>query len=220
MGRVTLEEVKRDPEVRCYLNRGEEFLGAMGFTEHGHRHAALVASIAGNILTHLGFPEREAELAAIAGYLHDIGNVIGRQGHEQAGGLLALGILRRLGMVPEEAALVAGAIGNHGDDAVPVNNLSAALLLADKSDVHRTRVRNQDMATFDIHDRVNHAVQHSFLRVDDRRKTLTLELTIDAKFASVMDYFEIFLTRMVLCRRAATFLGCRFELTINGQRLL
>ncbi|MDQ7793115.1 MAG: HD domain-containing protein [bacterium] len=220
MTRVSLDDVKRDAEVRVYLQRGEEFLGAMGFTEHGHRHAGLVASIAANVLTHLGFPEREAELGSIAGYLHDVGNVISRHGHEQVGAQLALGILRRLGMPPEEAALVAGAIGNHGDEAVPVNNLSAALFLADKSDVHRSRVRNQDPSTFDIHDRVNHAVQHSFLRVDGRRRTVTLELRTDTASASVMDYFEIFLTRMVLCRRAAAFLGCRFALTINEQKLI
>ncbi len=218
---VTLEQVKRDPEVQAYLSGGDEVLAAMGYTEHGQRHAALVANIARNILERLGHPGREAELAAIAGYLHDIGNVISRQNHEQIGGLVALRVLDRLGMPPSETAMVVAAIGNHGEDVgVPVNNLAAALLLADKSDVHRSRVRNPEMASFDIHDRVNYAAEHSFLRVDDRRKAITLEIKIDTKISPVMDYFEIFLTRMVLCRRAASFLGCDFELVINGVRLL
>ncbi len=218
---VTLEQVKKDPEVQAYLSGGDEVLAAMGYTEHGQRHAALVANIARNILERLGHPGREAELAAIAGYLHDIGNVISRQNHEQIGGLVALRVLDRLGMPPSETAMVVAAIGNHGEDVgVPVNNLAAALLLADKSDVHRSRVRNPEMASFDIHDRVNYAAEHSFLRVDDRRKAITLEIKIDTKISPVMDYFEIFLTRMVLCRRAASFLGCDFELVINGVRLL
>lgn len=218
---VTLEQVKRDPEVQAYLSGGDEVLAAMGYTEHGQRHAALVANIARNILERLGHPGREAELAAIAGYLHDIGNVISRQNHEQIGGLVALRVLDRLGMPPSETAMVVAAIGNHGEDVgVPVNKLAAALLLADKSDVHRSRVRNPEMASFDIHDRVNYAAEHSFLRVDDRRKAITLEIKIDTKISPVMDYFEIFLTRMVLCRRAASFLGCDFELVINGVRLL
>ncbi|HCC33758.1 MAG TPA: phosphohydrolase [Clostridiales bacterium] len=217
---VTLELVKRDPEAGAYLDRADEFLGVLGFTEHGRRHAGLVASIAANVLTHLDFSEREVELGSIGGYLHDIGNVIARQGHEQIGALLVLGILRRLGMTPEETAAVVGAIGNHGDECEPVSNLSAALFLADKSDVHRSRVRNPDPNCFDIHDRVNHAVQHSFLRVDGRRRTVTLELKVDSRLASVMNYFEIFLGRMSLCRKAADFLGCRFELAINEHKLL
>lgn len=218
---VTLEQVKKDPEVQAYLSGGDEVLAAMGYTEHGQRHAALVANIARNILERLGHPGREAELAAIAGYLHDIGNVISRQNHEQIGGLVALRVLDRLGMPPSETAMVVAAIGNHGEDVgVPVNNLAAALFLADKSDVHRSRVRNPEMASFDIHDRVNYAAEHSFLRVDDRRKAVTLEIKIDTKISPVMDYFEIFLTRMILCRRAASFLGCDFELVINGVRLL
>ena len=217
---VTLEMVKRDPEVVAYLNRADEFLGVLGFTEHGRRHAGLVANIAGNVMTHLDFPEREIELGSISGYLHDIGNVVGRHSHEQIGALLALGILRRLGMPVEETAAVVGAIGNHGDECEPVNDLSAVLFLADKSDVHRSRVRNPNPDSFDIHDRVNHAVQHSFLRVDGRRRTVTLELKVDSRLASVMNYFEIFLGRMSLCRKAADFLGCRFELAINEHKLL
>jgi metal-dependent HD superfamily phosphatase/phosphodiesterase len=218
---VTLEQVKRDPEVQAYLSGGDGVLAAMGYTEHGQRHAALVSNIARNILERLGFPSREAELAAIAGYLHDIGNVVSRQAHEQVGGLVAMRILDRLGMPPSEIAMIVAAIGNHGEDVgEPVNNVAAALFIADKSDVHRSRVRNPELANFDIHDRVNYAAEHSFVRVDEKRKAVTLEIRIDTKISPVMDYFEIFLTRMVLCRRAASFLGCDFELVINGVRLL
>ncbi len=218
---VTLEQVKRDPEVQAYLSGGDGVLAAMGYTEHGQRHAALVSNIARNILERLGFPSREAELAAIAGYLHDIGNVVSRQAHEQIGGLVAMRILDRLGMPPSEIAMIVAAIGNHGEDVgEPVNNVAAALFIADKSDVHRSRVKNPELANFDIHDRVNYAAEHSFVRVDEKRKAVTLEIRIDTKISPVMDYFEIFLTRMVLCRRAASFLGCDFELVINGVRLL
>lgn len=218
---VSLDMVKRDPEVQAYLAGGDDVLAAMGYTEHGQRHASLVSSIAKNILERLGFPSRDSELAAIAGYLHDIGNVVSRHEHEQVGGLVAMRVLGRLGMGPSEVATVVAAIGNHGEDiGEPVNNIGAALLLADKSDVHRSRVRQADISTFDIHDRVNYAAEHSFLRVDEKRKAVALELKIDTKISPVMDYFEIFLTRMVLCRRAAAFLGCDFELVINGVKLL
>jgi len=218
---VTLEHVKKDPEVQAYLSGGDEVLAAMGYTEHGQRHASLVSNIARNILERLGFPSREAELASVAGYLHDIGNVVSRHDHEQVGALVAMRILDRLGMPPSEIAMVVAAIGNHGEDVgEPVNNVAAALFLADKSDVHRSRVRNPELASFDIHDRVNYAAEHSFVRVDEKRKAVTLEIRIDTKISPVMDYFEIFLTRMVLCRRAASFLGCDFELVINGVRLL
>jgi metal-dependent HD superfamily phosphatase/phosphodiesterase len=214
--------VKRHPEVETYLQRGNDHLGAIGYTDHGLRHANLVASISRNILLRLEFPEREAELAAIAGYLHDIGNVVSRWGHGQTGAIIAWHILRELGMPPLEVAAVIGAVGSHDpeDTSEPVNNVAAAVVLGDKSDVHRSRVRNPDHTTFDIHDRVNYAVEHSFVRVDEKRHTITLELTIDTKLSPVMDYFEIFLTRMVMCRRAAAFLGCSFELSINDVRLL
>lgn len=218
---VTLEMVKGDREVQVYLNKAHEHLGAIGYTEHGLRHAELVSRITHNILTHLEYPEREAELAAIAGFLHDIGNVVSRHNHGQTGAMIALQVLRRLGMPPEESAEILAAIGNHEEEyGQPVNVLSAALILADKSDVHRSRVRNEDLATFDIHDRVNYAAERSFVRVNGAQKTVTLELTIDTKISPVMDYFEIFLTRMVMCRRAATFLGCNFEISINETRLL
>jgi metal-dependent HD superfamily phosphatase/phosphodiesterase len=207
--------------VAVYIARSNEYLGAIGYTEHGQRHVNLVAQVAYNILTHLGHPRRTAELAAIAGYLHDIGNVVGRHNHGQAGALIAYQILGRLGMPPEEVAQVVGAVGNHEEEyGQAVNPVAAALILADKSDVHRSRVRNRDPATFDLHDRVNYAVERSFLRVDAERKRLTMELTIDTDISPVMDYFEIFLTRMLMCRRAAAFLGCAFGMEINGARFL
>ena len=222
MSIVTLETVKRDPEVQTYLRRGNDHLGCIGYTEHGLRHADLAANIARNVLSHLEHPEREAELAAIAGYLHDIGNVVSRYGHGQTGAIIAMGILSRLGMSPGEIASVVSAIGNHDPEELgaSVNNVAAALILADKSDVHRSRVRNCDRSSFDIHDRVNYAVERSFLRVDGKKKTITLEITVDTSISPVMDYFEIFLTRMLMCRRAASYLECNFELSINDVRLL
>ncbi|MFZ5435458.1 MAG: HD domain-containing protein [Bacillota bacterium] len=219
---VTLEMVRTDREVDTYINKGNDHLGATGYTEHGVRHATLVARIAYNILTHLGHDNREAELAAIAGYLHDIGNVVSRFAHGQTGAVMALDILRRMGMSAAEISQVVAAIGNHDPEEYgqPVNTVAAALILADKSDVHRSRVRNPELSSFDIHDRVNYAVEHSFVRVDANRRTITLELKVDTDISPVMDYFEIFLTRMVMCRRAAAFLGCHFELSINDVRLL
>ncbi|GAW92704.1 HD domain-containing protein [Calderihabitans maritimus] len=218
---VTLEDVKKDPEVDTYIRMGNEYLGVLGFTEHAYRHINLVANISRNILQRLDYPERDQELAAIAGYLHDIGNVVNRHYHGQSGALIAYTILRRMGMPPEEIATVVSAIGNHEEEyGHAVNPVGAALILADKSDVHRSRVRNQDFATFDIHDRVNYAVQHSFLRVDAKAKSITMELKIDLEISTVMEYFEIFLTRMIMCRRAADFLDCHFGLIINGARLL
>lgn len=219
--RVTVEKLKRDPEVQALMAGGDNLLSAMGYTEHGTRHAGWVSSVAFNVLSRLSFPEREAELAAMAGYLHDIGNVAGRHRHEQTGALLAREVLLRLGVPYSEISTVMGAIGNHEEaTGQVVSNPGAALMLADKSDVHRSRVRNPEIAAFDIHDRVNYAVEHSFLRVDDKKRTVTLELTIDTRISPVMDYFEIFLSRMMLCRRAASFLGAQFELQINGVRLL
>ncbi len=218
---VTLDEVKRDPEVEAYIDKANEYTGAIGYTEHGSRHANLTASIAYNTLKRLGYPEREAQLASIAAYVHDMGNLVSRVNHEHTGANLANVILERLGMEPLERAVVMGAIGNHEEKhGEPVSPVGAAVILADKSDVHRSRVRNPDPTTFDIHDRVNYAVEHSFLRVDEKSRTITLELTIDTKLSKVMEYFEIFLTRMVMCRRAAQFLNCEFKLHINGAKLL
>lgn len=220
---VTLPMIKADPLVHGYIEGGNRHLEAIGYTEHGLRHVGLVAHIAANILEKLGHPERECELAAIAAYLHDIGNAVNRSGHAQSGALLAAGILERHGMPPEEIATVTGAIGNHDEgDGHPVSNVSAALILADKSDVHRSRVRNSDPATFDIHDRVNYAVEHSFLRVhaEKNKPKIALELAIDTNICPVMDYFEIFLARMLLCRKAAEFLQADFQLVINSVQLL
>jgi metal-dependent HD superfamily phosphatase/phosphodiesterase len=218
---VTLEDLRHDRETTTLLTKANEQLAIMGFTEHGLRHASLVAHIAQNILLRLKYPERTAQLAAVAAYLHDIGNVITRVHHEQTGALIAMDILRRLGMDIEEIAVVAGAIGNHEENnGEPVSEVSAALILADKSDVHRSRVQNPNMAAFDIHDRVNYAAQRSFVNVDEAKRTITLELTIDTTISQVMEYFEIFLSRMVMCRRAAQYLKCNFELVINKNRLL
>jgi hypothetical protein len=218
---ITLDDVKRLPDVVAFVEKANEYTGAIGFTEHGVRHATLTANIAFNILKRLGLNERQAQLGAIAAYLHDIGNLVGRHGHEVSGAVLAGRILTELGMDPLERAIVMGAIGNHEEPhGEPVSPVSAAVILSDKSDVHRSRVRNPDPTTFDIHDRVNYAVEHSFLRVDEKTKTITLELTIDTALSQVMEYFEIFLSRMVMCRRAAEFLGCAFKLQINGAKLL
>lgn len=218
---ITLEKVKKDAEVRAYLELGNQHLGVQGYTEHGHRHAELVSRIALNIMRQLGRPQREAELAAIAGYLHDIGNVVSRHLHGQTGALIARGILNRLGMDPEEVAVVIGSIGNHDPEDIskPVSTISAAVILADKTDVHRSRVRNEDLSTFDVHDRVNYAVTRSFLRVEEGGERLTLELEIDQAISSLVEYFELFLNRMVMCRHAARFLGCSFDININGKRL-
>lgn len=220
MKRVTVADLKADPIVQGYIQGGNRHLEAIGFTEHGLRHVGLVSHIASNILEKLRHPERECELAAIAGYLHDIGNAVNRVSHAQTGAVMAAHILERHGMDPEEIAIVIGAIGNHDEtDGHPVNNVSAALILADKSDVHRSRVRNPDLSTFDIHDRVNYAVEHSFIRVYPQDR-IALEITINTELCPVMDYFEIFMARMLLCRKAANFLGTQFELKINDVKLL
>lgn len=218
---VTLEDIKNNPVVDSFIRKGNEFLGAMGFTEHSYRHVNLVSKIASSILTQLGYPRREAELAAIAGYLHDIGNVVSRNDHGISGASITYTILMGMGMEPDEVATVISSIANHEEQyGQPVNNVAAALIMADKSDVHRSRVRNQDFATFDIHDRVNYAVEHAYVRIDAENRTITMDLTIDINICPVIEYFEIFLTRMVLCRRAAYFLHCQFELIINGSKLL
>lgn len=221
---VTLETVRDDAEVQALIKQANKNLGVLGFTEHGFRHVGLVANIARNVLKRLDIDPHQQELAAIAGYTHDIGNVISRHNHAATGALLAYPILTRLGMPPEDIAIVLGAIGSHGDDhgrlGEPVNAVSAALILADKSDVHRSRVRNPDPASFDDHDRVNYAATSSFLRVDPENKTITLELTIDPTIASVMQYFEIFMPRMQMSRRAANLLGCVFHITMNDVAVL
>ena len=218
---VTYEQIKKDPAIRAYITAADESLRALGYTEHSFAHTAKVAEKAGEILSRLGYSEREVELAKIAGILHDIGNLVNRSEHSQSGAVMAFRILDNLGMPPEEIAPVVTAIGNHDEgNGVPVNPISAALILADKSDVRRTRVRNSDSSTFDIHDRVNFSVTSSSLVILDEVKVIRLDLTIDTEIGSVMDYFEIFLGRMLLCRKAAERLGMSFALNINGQSLL
>ncbi|MGE5379556.1 MAG: HD domain-containing protein [Methylocystaceae bacterium] len=218
---VTLQEIKANPLINTFIEGGNAHLEAMGYTDHGPSHVGLVSSLSQELIARLGGDDREAELAAIAGYMHDIGNVINREGHSQAGAAMAIGILNNIGMPTVEVALVAGAIGNHDEGSGhPVSRVAAALILADKSHVHRNRVRNHDVATFDIHDRVNYAVNDSELLIDDQNRRLTMRLTIDNNICPVMEYFEIFLTRMLMCRRAAAYLGCEFELIINGAKLL
>jgi metal-dependent HD superfamily phosphatase/phosphodiesterase len=217
---VTFDSVRSHPTVAIYIRKADEALAEIGYTEHGERHVSLVAHIAYNTLKRLGYPEREAELAAIAGYLHDIGNVVNREQHAQTGAVIAMQLLQQMGMEDLEAVRIMGAIGNHHeDDGAAISPVAAAVILGDKSDVHRTRVRNPEMIKFENHDRVNYAVEKSFLNVDESRKEITLELTIDTAISQVMEYFEIFMTRMVACRKAARFLGTSFGLKVNGNRL-
>ncbi len=218
---VALEDVKNNPVLSSFITKGNEYLGVMGFTDHSYRHINLVSGLAKKVLLKLDHSERDAELAAIAGYLHDIGNVVSRNDHGISGATLCAPILLQMGMEPDELSTVISAIANHEEQyGQPVSNVSAALILADKSDVHRSRVRNQDFATFDIHDRVNYAAEQAFLYVDSDTRFITMDLTIDIEISTVMEYFEIFLSRMVLCRRAANFLDCSFELVINEAKLL
>lgn len=218
---ISLNDVKKNPLAQAFIDRGNDYLGKLGYTDHGTVHVNLVARLSKKIMEKLGFDERTAELASISGYLHDIGNVINRNGHSQSGALLALEILRNMGMDPDEIAIITAAIGNHDEGSGhPVNHVSAALILADKSHVHRNRVRNTDVATFDIHDRVNYAVEDAALIINEEKKIISMKLSIDTQICPVMEYFEIFLSRMLLCRRAANFLGCEFELIINGVKLL
>ena len=218
---IRFSDVKSSEKIRTYIKRADETLAVQGFTDHGFGHVTKVSEEAAAILRIMGYSEREAELAQIAGFLHDIGNVINRAAHAQTGALLAFQLLEELGATPEENATVITAIGNHDEGtSVPVSPICAAVILADKSDVRASRVRNLETSTFDIHDRVNYAVKQSTLKISDDKATINLELTIDTTYCAVMDYFEIFLTRMSLCRKAAEMLSLRFTLTINGQQLL
>ena len=218
---VTLSDVQDNNQVKTLIQKADDNLGTLGYTEHGFRHCRLTGKAARRVLSELGSDAREAELAGIAGYMHDIGNVMGRREHDVAGAIMALKILQEMGMPLEEAADVAAAIGNHDEEeGRVVNRITAALILADKSDVHRSRVRNQDISTFDIHDRVNYAVEESKLNIDPEKRVITLFLRIDTSISQVMEYFEIFLSRMVMCRRAASFLDARFALIINEVDLL
>jgi metal-dependent HD superfamily phosphatase/phosphodiesterase len=221
MAGVTFNKVQKNPDITAMLHRCNEHLGIVGYTEHGVRHGKWVGRTAKKLLGELGKNGREGDLAGIAGYLHDIGNLINREDHAQSGALLAYELLKDLGMPLEETTQVIAAIGNHHEEhADPVSNVSAALILADKADVHRSRVRNPSMIKFDIHDRVNYAVKTSNLQVAAEEKVIRLNLTVDTKISQVMEYFEIFLSRMVVSRRAAEFLECDYELHVNENRLL
>ena len=218
---MTYEQVKQDEAVRVYIDQADASLKALGFTEHSFQHVTRVAQTAGWILETLGYPERTVELVKIAGYLHDIGNVVNRVDHSQSGAVMAFRILDRMNFPPEEIAAIVTAIGNHDEGTgVPVSPLAAALILADKSDVRRTRVRNPDTSKFDIHDRVNYSVTKAELKINEAHTLIKLKLTVDTHMGSVMDYFEIFLNRMILCRKAAEKLGLQFKLMINEQQLI
>ncbi len=218
---MTYEEIRRDTAVNVYIAQADASLKALGFTEHSFAHVTKVAEMAGQILEQLNYPPRTVELAKIAGYLHDIGNLVNRVDHSQSGAVMAFRILDRMNFPPEEIATIVTAIGNHDEGTgVPVNAVSAALFLADKSDVRRSRVRKTADIQEDIHDRVNYSVTASGLEVSKEEKEITLTLTVDTSVSSVMEYFEIFMKRMLLCRNAAERLGFKFRLTINGQSLL
>ncbi|MDO4552411.1 MAG: HD domain-containing protein [Bacillota bacterium] len=218
---LRFEDVKQDEGVSAYIRKADESLAALGYTYHSFGHVGKVAETAGYILETLGYPPREVELAKIAAWLHDIGNVINRVDHAQSGAVMAFRILDRLGADPEEVATIITAIGNHDEGtAEAVNPVAAALILGDKTDVRRSRVRNKDVLNFDIHDRVNYSVKETLVEINEDHSAILVEITIDTDYCSVMDYFEIFLGRMILCRKAAARLGLRLCLRINGQQVL
>lgn len=218
---VTYDDIKRDPAIKTYIAQADASMAALGFTEHSFAHVGRVASTAGYILEELGYAPRRVELTKIAGYLHDIGNLVNRVDHSQSGAVMAFRLLDNMGFPPDEIALIATAIGNHDEGTgVPVSPEAAALILADKSDVRRTRVRIKDVHTFDIHDRVNYSVTKSETIVEKEDGSIWLRLEVDPAFSSVMEYFEIFMARMMLCRKAAEKLGLEFKLAINGQELI
>lgn len=217
---MTYDQVCRNPAVRVYIAQADASLDALGFTEHSFAHVTKCAQTAGDILQKLSYPERTVELAKIAGFLHDIGNVVNRVDHSQSGAIMAFRLLDQMGFPPEEIAAIVTTIGNHDEGTgVPVNAIAAALILADKSDVRRSRVRRKEDIETDIHDRVNYSVTESKLNVDTEHGFIELVLTVDTAVSSVMAYFEIFMKRMLMCRQAAKCLGLEFQLRINGQLL-
>lgn len=218
---ITFNDIKNNPEINTYIAQADASMKAMGYTEHSFAHVTKCAAVASDLLMQLGYSEREVELARIAGYMHDIGNVVNRNGHAHTGAVIAFKLLDKLGLSAEDTAQVITAIGNHDEHtAFPVNAIAAAVILADKSDVRRSRVRNRDTISFDIHDRVNYAVENAALTLDKEKMTLTLSMNIDTEICSVMDYFEIFTDRMLLCRKAAKFFGFTFKININNAMLL
>ena len=218
---LTFNEIRTNLAIKTYIKKADEALSALGYTEHSFAHVLRGSDMAAKIMTTLGYSDHEIELVKIAGYMHDIGNLVNRADHSQSGAVMAFRILDKLGMNAEDIADIVSTIGNHDEGTgVPINAMAAALILADKSDVRRSRVRNRDISTFDIHDRVNYSVESSELVIDENKETITLILNVDTSFGSVMDYFEIFLERMILCRKAAEKLGLVFKLNINGQHLI
>ncbi len=218
---MTYEELKKNEAVKAYIRKADESLIALGYTEHSFAHVTKVAQTAKYILETLGYSEHDIELAQIAAYMHDIGNLVNRIDHSQSGAIMAFRILDNLGMPAEDIATIVTAIGNHDEGTgVAVNPVAAALILGDKTDVRRSRVRNRDISSFDIHDRVNYSVTSSELIIDKETSTVRLELSVETKYSSVMDYFEIFLNRMIMCRKAAERLGLVFRLVINSQQVM
>ena len=218
---VTYKYIKQNPDIMEYIRRADKALEAQGYTEHSFAHVEKVAATSSMILTSLGYNERTVELVKIASIMHDIGNVINRVDHAQSGAVMAFRLLDNLSMPADEICSVISAIGNHDEGTgQPLDPISAALIIGDKTDVRRSRVRNTDLLTFDIHDRVNYAVERSAVSISDDNKSIILELTIDTDISSVMEYFEIFMHRMLLCRRASDYLGLQFEMIINGSKIL
>lgn len=218
---ITYEDIKKNETIKTYISRADESLVALGFTEHSFAHVGMVAENAKYILETLGYPERDVELVQIAAYLHDIGNLVNRIDHAQSGAVMAFRILDNLNMDVADIATIVTAIGNHDEGTgVAVNPVAAALIIADKSDVRRSRVRNTDKATFDIHDRVNYSVKKAVLKINEEHTIIKLKLSIDTKYGSIMDYFEIFINRMIMCRKAAECLGLQFKLIINEQQVI
>lgn len=218
---VTFEEIKNNEAINTYIRKADQTLSELGFTEHSFAHVGMVATNASYIMETLGYSEREVELVKIAAYLHDIGNLVNRVDHSQSGAVMAFRILDNLHMPAEEICDIVAAIGNHDEGTGrPISPMAAALILADKSDVRRSRVRNNDPATFDIHDRVNYSLKKAELKINENHTLIKLKLSVDTRYGSVMDYFEIFMNRMVLCRKAAERLGLQFKLMINEQQLI
>ncbi len=218
---VTFEEIKKNEDVKTYISQADESLISLGYTEHSFAHVTRVAETAKYILETLGYSGHDVELVQIAAYLHDIGNLINRIDHSQSGAVMAFRILEKLGMDAKDISVITTAIGNHDEGTgVPVNPIAAALILADKTDVRRTRVRNPDTGSFDIHDRVNYSAKKSVVKINEEKTLIKLKLTVDTRYGSIMDYFEIFLGRMVMCRKAAEKLGLAFKLIINEQQLI
>ncbi len=221
MSSITVKSIRDNTEIKTYITKADETLNALGYTEHSFQHVGIVSNNSGMILRTLEYPERTAQLAEIAGYMHDIGNVVNRANHALSGANMAFCLLDKINMPPDEICQVISAIGHHDEGtAVPLSPISAAIIIADKTDVRRSRVRNTDLITFDIHDRVNYAAVKSSLYFNEEKTVLTMDLTIDTEISSVMEYFQIFLDRMLLCKKSAMYLGIKFEVVINGINML